>query len=110
MDVQLDPNLLLQGFAGGCFAARRLVGELSRVLPSSLTDGDESLPTLVHIYASLERLAQSLSKESIRTTELVSHFVRGFNSVEATMDFIDIGDENGLIFQKMTGWIPNFRS
>jgi len=65
--------------------------------------GDECPPTFVHIYASLEHLAQTLSKESIRTTELVSHFVRGFNSVEATMDFIDIGDENGFISQKMTG-------
>ena len=99
----MDPNLLLQGFAGGCSAARQLLGEISQVLLSSMVNGDESPPTLVHIYGSLERLAQTLSKQSIRTTELVSHFVRGFNSVEATMDFIDIGDENGLISQKMTG-------
>jgi hypothetical protein len=75
-----------------------------------MTEGAETPLTLIHIYASLERLAQSLSKESIRTTELVSHFVRGFNSVEATMDFVDIGDENGLISQKMTGRISNVGS
>lgn len=99
----MDPNLLLQGFAGGCFAARHLIGEISQILPSSMINQNEPPSTLVHIYASLERLAQSLSKESIRTTELVSHFVQGFNSVEATMDFVDIGDEDGLIRQKMTG-------
>jgi hypothetical protein len=102
----LDPNLLLQGFAGGCFAARQLSSEIARILASSMNDGDEPRSTVVHIYASLERLAQSLSKESVRTTELVSHFVRGFNSVEATMDFVDVGDENGLICQKMTGDNP----
>lgn len=96
----------MQGFAGGCFAARQLSSEIARILASTRNDGDEPPSTVVHIYASLERLAQSLSKESIRTAELVSHFVRGFNSVEATMDFVDVGDENGLICQKMIGKNP----
>lgn len=59
--------------------------------------------TIIHIYASLERLVQSLARESLRKTELVLHFIRGFNSISGTMDFVDIGDEGGLMSEKMTG-------
>ena len=43
-------------------------------------------------------------------SELVSHFVRGFNSISGTMDFVDIGDEGGLMSEKLTGLVPKFPS
>jgi hypothetical protein len=62
--------------------------------------------TIVHVYASLERLVQSLARESLRKAELVSHFIRGFNSINGTMDFVDIGDEGGLMCEKLRGAFP----
>ena len=62
--------------------------------------------TIVHVYASLERLVQSLARESLRKAELVSHFIRGFNSINGTMDFVDIGDEGGLMSEKLRGAFP----
>ena len=59
--------------------------------------------TIVHVYDSLERLVQSLARESFRKTELISHFIRGFNSISGNMDFVDIGDEGGLMSEKLTG-------
>ena len=61
---------------------------------------------IVHIYASLERLVQSLVRENLRKSELVSHFIRGFNSISGTMDFVDIGDESGLMSEKLNGSFP----
>ena len=62
--------------------------------------------TIVHVYASLEHtLVQSLARES-RKPELVSHFIRGFNSINGTMDFVDIGDEGGLMCEKLRGAFP----
>lgn len=66
--------------------------------------------TIVHIYASLERLVQSLARESLRKSELVSHFIRGFNSISGTMNFIDIGDEGGLMSEKLAGLFVEFSS
>jgi hypothetical protein len=62
---------------------------------------------IVHVYASFERLIQSFSfgRYGIRKSELVSHFIRGFNSVSGTMDFVDIGDEGSLMSEKLRGMI-----
>ena len=80
------------------------------MLPSSMSGEGITVLTIVHIYASLERLVQSLARESLRKSELVSHFIRGFNSISGTMDFVDIGDEGGLMSEKLTGSFPNFPS
>ena len=63
--------------------------------------------TIVHVYASLERLIQSFSLGGyvLRRSELVSHFIRGFNSVSGTMNFVDIGDEGSLMYEKLRGII-----
>ena len=56
-----------------------------------------------HIYASFQRLEQSVGRESLRRTELVSHFIRGFNSITGMMNIVDVGDEEDLIRTKITG-------
>jgi len=64
--------------------------------------------TIVHIYVSLERLVKSLDSDTLRKAELVSHFIKGFNSISGTMDIVDIGDEEGLMLEKLAGRIhPN---
>jgi len=68
-----------------------------------MKEDEDQVFTIVHVYASLERLVQSLSRESLRKSELVSHFIRGFNSISGTMDFVDIGDEGGLMCEKLKG-------
>ena len=59
--------------------------------------------TIVRIYASFERLVQTLLRDNFRKAELISHFIRGFNSINGTMDFVDVGDEGGVIFEKISG-------
>jgi len=44
-----------------------------------------------------------LGREYHRKTELISHFVRGFNSVCGTVNLIELGDEEGLTFKKLKG-------
>jgi hypothetical protein len=73
---------------------------VSQILPKSMNKDGITVFTSVHIYASLERLEQSLARESSRKTELVSHFIRGFNSISGTMDFVDIGED---VSEKITG-------
>lgn len=82
---------------------------MSQILLSRNGEGITVL-TLIYIYASLERLVQSLERESRRKSELVSHFVRGFNSISGRMNFVDIGDEGGLMSEKLTGLVPKFPS
>lgn len=71
-----------------------------------MKEEDAAVFTIVHVYASLERLVQSLARESLRKSELVSHFIRGFNSISGTMDFVDIGDEGSLMCEKLKGFPP----
>jgi len=73
------------------------------ILPASMKENSAPVLMIVHVYASLERLVQSLARESLRKSELVSHFIRGFNSISGTMDFVDIGDEGGLMCDKLRG-------
>jgi hypothetical protein len=44
-----------------------------------------------------------VGSDSLRRTELVSHFIRGFNSISGMMDLVDVGDETDLIRSKITG-------
>jgi len=89
-------------------AARKLLAKLDFILASEESEGG-IIDYSVHVYASLERLEQSLGREHHRKTELISHFVRGFNSVSGTMNLIEIGDEEGLTYKKLKGsfWISN---
>jgi hypothetical protein len=68
----------------------------------------EGVPVLkvVHIYGSQHHLEQTVGAGGLRRTELVSHFIRGFNSCNGTMDFVDIGDERDLISWKIMGLPP----
>lgn len=44
-----------------------------------------------------------MGRDSHRRAELVSHFIKGFNSISGLMDLIDVGDETDLIRSKITG-------
>lgn len=76
---------------------------MDRLLPVSTRTKGRNVLTIVHVYASLERLTQSLPRESLKKFELVSLFTKGFNSVSGTMDFVDIRNEGNLILEKLTG-------
>ena len=77
--------------------------ELEDSLPSHVRTTGNTVLILVHVYASFQRLEQTVGRESLRRTELVSHFVRGFNSMGGMMDIVDVGDDEGLIRSKITG-------
>jgi hypothetical protein len=55
----------------------------------------------VHIYGNLLQFGQTVGKGSLKRNELISHFIRGFNSCSGTMDFVDLG---GLIPWKIMGF------
>jgi hypothetical protein len=44
-----------------------------------------------------------VGRDSHRRTELVLHFIRGFNSISGLMDLVDVGDETDRIPSKITG-------
>ena len=77
--------------------------ELEEALPSRVRTTGNTVLKLVHVYASFQRLEQTIGRESLRRAELVSHFVRGFNSIGGMMDIVDVGDDEGLIRSKITG-------
>jgi hypothetical protein len=99
----LAPDLLLQGYAGGCHAARQLRRELDSAIPGHMKTTADDIMISAHIYASFQRLEQSVARESLRRTELVSHFIRGFNSITGMMNIVDVGDEEDLMRTKITG-------
>jgi hypothetical protein len=99
----LAPDLLLQGYAGGCHAARQLQRELESAIPGHMRTATDTILIYAHIYASFQRLEQTVARESLRRTELVSHFIRGFNSITGMMNIVDVGDEEDLIRSKITG-------
>ena len=99
----MAPDLLPQGYAGGCFAARQLQRDLDYALSDHMKTIGDTFLIFVHIYASFQRLEQTVGRESLRRTELVSHFVRGFNSISGLMDLVDVGDEEDLVRSKITG-------
>lgn len=65
---------------------------------------DDTITVLqfVRVYANRHRLEQTF-RESISKTELIAHFISGFNSVSGMMDFVDIGDEAGTTTEKVKG-------
>jgi hypothetical protein len=65
------------------------------------TDGMTVLQ-FVRIYANRRRLQQTF-RESVSWTELIGHFIRGFNSVSGLMDFVDVGEEVDIIPSKVKG-------
>ena len=81
---------------------QQLLSEVAHLLPLSMKGKDKDVLIIVHIYASFERLGQALPRDNPRKAEFVSHFIRGFNSVNGTMDFVDVGDEGGLISKKIS--------
>lgn len=80
--------------------------ELEDSIPSHVRTGGNTVLILLHVYASFQRLEQTVGKDSLRRTELVSHFVRGFNSISGMMDIVDVGDEEDLMQSKITGAFP----
>jgi hypothetical protein len=79
------------------------------MIPASRKEDPAQVLTIVHVYASLERVIQSFSfgGDGPRRSELVLHFIRGFNSVSGTMNFVDIGDEGNLMYEKLRGIISD---
>jgi hypothetical protein len=63
----------------------------------------EDVLTIVHVYASLERLVQSLARESLRKAEFVWGFIKGFNSLTETMHLIEAPAATDGIETKIKG-------